>query len=439
MSEHKHMNSIARRISHSFVLRLMFALLLTNILLAVSALAWSAYSIEKTALGSSWQLNLERSIKVNEQQPFLKQLEELEYHFGLAGQQMHQVQLGEMMHNVTRVSASILWSEVLLVFLLYRGHRRRVRYLMQPLHQMSRTAEELSQVRFDEQAYHNLEDAIESLDVLSPSEKLSTGHSELVGLENAVNNLMGRMHDNYRQQIRFVSDASHELRTPIAVIRGYADLLDRWGKDDRKVMEESVAAIRDEADNMQRLVEQLLFLARGDSGRNPFLPQAVDLMELAREAKNKYALINQDHVFKIRGENPVWALGDEALLKQAVRVLADNAVKYSPPGTAITLRVFQDEKGLASISVQDNGAGIPAKDLPHIFERFYRADPARGRGGTGLGLSIARWIAERHGGHIDVFSHEGLGTRFTLHLPVAKAKQQGRALEQEENLEEEHG
>ncbi|HSK68784.1 MAG TPA: sensor histidine kinase, partial [Candidatus Limnocylindria bacterium] len=112
--------------------------------------------------------------------------------------------------------------------------------------------------------------------------------------------------------------------------------------------------------------------------------------------------------------------GDEAMLKQLLRVLADNAVKFSAPGTAITLRAFSGEKGLPAMSVQDNGPGIAAADLPHICERVYRSDPARVQGGTGLGLSIAKWIADRHDGFIDVYSSPGLGSRFTVSLPAAE-------------------
>ena len=110
-----------------------------------------------------------------------------------------------------------------------------------------------------------LEDAIDMLSPADDDQKLATGYAELAGLETAVNKLMTRMRDSYRQQARFVSDASHELRTPISVIRGYADMLDRWGKTDEKILEESIEAIKDESESMQHLVEQLLFLARGDS------------------------------------------------------------------------------------------------------------------------------------------------------------------------------
>ena len=418
MSEKGRMQSIARRISNSYLLRLLFTLLFVNLFLLINALGWTAYGVEKTALGSAWQADLVRGIEADAGLRGRAFLDSLKYTFAVKGQPAHEAALGPVLVTVSRSMAGLLIAEMALAFFQYRGFRRRTLYLMSPLRQMSQTAEELSRLRFDEQMFHNLEDAIKNLSVQSPTARLETGQLELLGLENAVNSLVARMHEAYRQQTRFVSDASHELRTPIAVIRGYADLLSRWGKDDRKVMDESVEAIKDEADNMQRLVEQLLFLARGDAGRTPFNPVKVDLRELIKEVHEEYQLIDKNHAWRLRADEPVPALGDEAMLKQALRVLADNAIKFSPPGSAITLRAFLDVSGRANLSVQDNGAGISKDDLPHIFERFYRTDKARSRGGTGLGLSIAKWVVDRHRGHIDVYSAEGLGTRFTISLPA---------------------
>jgi len=419
-SENKRMHSIALRISRGYLMRLVFTLLAVNILMTVLGLVFGAFSLEKSTLGDAWQADLQRNITMQTDLPFPQRIQTLEYSFSLRGGETHRVFIGPALRNAALALAGLLFVEGMIVLLQHRGGKRRVKRLMAPLRQMAQTAQELSQTRFDETKFHTLEEAIDKLSVQSPGAKLSTGDSELSGLEEAVNNLMNRMHEAYRQQIRFVSDASHELRTPIAVIRGYADLLTRWGKEDRKVMDESVKAIRDEADNMQHLVEQLLFLARGDAGRTPFTPARVNLDELAGEAFDEYNLINKDHLWRNRSEGSVPAWGDEAMLKQALRVLADNAVKFSPPGSVITLRAFNNEQGMACLSVQDNGTGIPPEDLPHVFERFYRADPARVKGGAGLGLSIAKWIIDRHSGHIDIYSSEGVGTRFTITLPPAQ-------------------
>lgn len=132
---------------------------------------------------------------------------------------------------------------------------------------IAQAAERASAQQFDESKFRDLEDAIYHINAATPDAKLSIGDTELAGLEAAVNNLMKRMHESYRQQVRFVDDASHELRTPIAVIQGYTNMLDRWGKDDETVLNESIAAIKTESDHMKTLVEQLLFLARGDMGQ----------------------------------------------------------------------------------------------------------------------------------------------------------------------------
>ena len=139
-----------------------------------------------------------------------------------------------------------------------------------------------------------------------------------------------------------------------------------------------------------------------------------------REAYEEYLLIDKNHHYRLKADSALPVTGDVAMLKQALRILTDNAAKYSPQGSIITLSCQKNAKGEACFSVQDNGAGVSAQDLPHIFERFYRADPARVRGasgGTGLGLSIAKWIVDRHGGYFDVFSREGVGTRVTVCLP----------------------
>ena len=415
----KRMTSTASRINRHHVASLFWTLVAVDFVILLTILLTWAYMAEKAALGDAWAANMHRRAEWTEGLSFFDTLRSVVYRFSLPEGEPFQLEAGSFLIMVARAGLACLGFEALTLVHRWRSGRQQIMRLLSPLHQMSETAQQLSQAGFDEQKFHDLEHAIEALSPTAPDARLSTGDSDLESLENAVNNLLGRLHASYRQQIRFVSDASHELRTPISVIRGYADLLTRWGKDDPKVMAEAVGAIRDEADNMQRLVEQLLFLARGDAGHTPFDPAPVDLNALVREAGEEYALIHPEREWRVKAEAGNNALGDGAMLKQALRVLADNALKYSPPGSAVTLRAFTHENGMACLSVQDNGAGIRPEDLPHIFERFYRSDPARGRGGTGLGLSIAQWIAQRHGGYFDVFSRDGMGTRFTLFLPPA--------------------
>jgi signal transduction histidine kinase len=241
---------------------------------------------------------------------------------------------------------------------------------------------------------------------------------ELKNLAGAINGMLDRVNESYRAQVRFVSDASHELRTPISVIQGYANLLDRWGKNDEKVLQESIEAIKDEAANMKSLVEQLLFLARGDNNTMTLQIEQFELSELAEEVVRETRMIDGGHVFTSCLQ-PVVVLADEVLIKQAMRILVDNAIKYTPAGGQIHIAI-QEKEGLAKLVVQDEGIGIPSEAVSKIFDRFYRADESRARatGGTGLGLSIAKWITERHGGHMEVLSRENIGTRITIILPA---------------------
>ena len=264
----------------------------------------------------------------------------------------------------------------------------------------------------------NLENAIDKLAPAEEEKLLATGDAELAGLETAVNKLMTRMRDSYRQQARFVSDASHELRTPIAVIRGYADLLDRWGTTDEKILEESISAIRDESENMQHLVEQLLFLARGDSGRTPLNMTDFDMSDIMKEVCEESSMIDKAHDYRFVSGGVIAARGDVSLIKQAARILIENASKYTPEGGEIMLKSLVAD-GHPAFSVQDSGIGISENDIPYIFDRFYRADDSRSKqtGGSGLGLAIAKWIVERHGGHFEVISRQDIGTRITVILP----------------------
>ncbi len=304
---------------------------------------------------------------------------------------------------------------------------------LSPLYNLARSAQILSeedsrpaegegasQGAYDSSRIHNLESAIDSLKPDLPDTQLETNDEDLKGLENAINSLLLRARKSSDQQIRFVSDASHELRTPIAVIKGYTDMLDRWGKDDEKILAESIFAIKSETEHMNRLVEQLLFLARGDSGRTALKLESFDLSDLAKEVAQEFMMIDRDHLWELEAEENIQVFGDIALLKQALRILADNARKYTPSGGSIKLKAKRDDMGYPCLIVQDSGIGISFEDMPKMFDRFYRSDPARGRekGGTGLGLSIAEWIIDRHEGYFDVLSHESFGTRITMHLPI---------------------
>ena len=304
------------------------------------------------------------------------------------------------------------------------GGARRVRRTMAPLNDLALRVDELGRMQLAGGKMETLEQAIERASVDSPS--VTTGDADLASIEVALNRLLRQMQEAKLQQMRFVNDASHELRTPIAVIQGYVNMLDRWGKDDPDVLAESIASLKAESEHMQELVEQLLFLARGDAGRTVLRRAHTNLAALVSEVCEESQMIDTEHTYRLasdaalasdpRCDAPV----DVALVKQALRVIVQNAAKYSDAGTTVTFGITPDAgAGTIDISVEDEGIGMNQESAAHAFERFYRADNARDAGaqGSGLGLAIAKWIVDSHGGVIGVTSVEGVGSRFTIRLP----------------------
>ena len=227
------------------------------------------------------------------------------------------------------------------------------------------------------------------------------------------------LEESFKKQKQFIADASHELRTPISVIQGYANMLDRWGKSDESVLDESIAAIKSESENMKNLVEQLLFLARGINGKTQLTITEFSLNNMMSEVLEESKMIDDKHIYSYINSEEINVYGDIGLLKQTARILVENAAKYTEAGEDIILRIGKNDKNEVYFSVQDNGIGMDAEDVPHIFERFFRADTARVRknGGTGLGLSIAKWIIDNHKDYFSVLSRKGIGTRITVYLP----------------------
>ncbi|MGC2872432.1 sensor histidine kinase [Ihubacter sp. rT4E-8] len=293
----------------------------------------------------------------------------------------------------------------------------KVRRLMRPIGEMAIQAEQLASQPFDYGKFENMEQAIRSLDPDRPDARIITGDKDLQSLEIAINNMLERMRESHRQQERFVSDASHELRTPISVIQGYVNMLDRWGKEDPQILGEAIEAIKNESDHMKNLIEQLLFLARGDSGRNTLTFTDFDLTEMVREVWEESMMIDDTHSYIFDGKEPVMAYGDVAMVKQSLRILVQNASKYSCRGDTIRLAASVSS-GRPAYIVQDEGIGMAESEVAHVFERFYRSDAARNssEGGTGLGLSIAKWIVDAHNGEIEILSRPEFGTRFTVRL-----------------------
>lgn len=287
-----------------------------------------------------------------------------------------------------------------LIIIIIIGSRASKKFLS-PVETMTKTVKEIS------------------INVLDKRLDVRGSKNELKDLAKTFNDMLDRIQKSVDQQNQFVSDASHELRTPISVIQGYVNLLDRWGKNDKEILEESILAIKSESENMKDLVEQLLFLARGDKNTQKIEKQNFMLNELIQEILKETKLIDSTHQIENEYSQEFEINADRKLIKEAVRIFVDNSIKYTPEGGTIKLDSYKkDDKAI--ITIGDTGTGISSEDLPYIFDRFYRADKSRTKtnGGTGLGLAIAKWIIDNHDGTVDVWSKPDIGTIIKVTLPI---------------------
>jgi len=257
--------------------------------------------------------------------------------------------------------------------------------------------------------------------------KVQNPRDELGQLAGSFNELLDRLNESFERQRRFVADASHELRTPVAILCGEAEVTLGQEKRTEQEYRESLQILREEAKRLKHVVEDLFTLARADAGQHPLAPSDFYLDELAAEcAKNVRTLAAAKQIAiscEARAELPIRA--DEALVRRMLMNLLDNAIKYTPPGGSVSLR-SSEENGRYRVSIEDSGCGIPAELQPRIFERFFRADKARSRGesdggGAGLGLAIAAWIAGAHGGTVELTRSTSEGSVFAVFLPKSAA------------------
>ncbi len=241
--------------------------------------------------------------------------------------------------------------------------------------------------------------------------------SEVGRLILAFNETLERLEALFTSQRRFLADVSHELRTPLTAIRGNVDLIRRMGADP-----ESLEAIQSEADRLIRLVGDLLLLAQAETGNLPLARAPVEVDTVLLEVFQQGRVLAQERVEVVLGDlDQAQVVGDRDRLKQLFLNLVANAIQYTPTHGRVTLAMKLVGEWV-HISVADTGPGIPADELPHIFERFYRVDKSRRRatlGGAGLGLSIAYWITRNHGGRIEAASEVGKGSTFSVWLPLA--------------------
>lgn len=315
-------------------------------------------------------------------------------------------------------AAGFVLSDLIRMVYLLRHNDRLYKPVVKPIREMTAMAAEVSA--------NNLSNRIEVGEI----------KNELRELALVINGMLDRIEISYNSQKQFVSDASHELRTPIAVIQGYADMLNRWGKDDPQVLNEGLTAISQETRSMKDLVQDLLFLARHDKKTLMMEMSQFNMQELLEEILREESMVHAEHVFEIRESDECTIEADRNMIKQVIRILTDNAVRYSDKGGQIILQCKKTEE-FCEISVEDHGSGISADDMPRIFERFYRSDNARKveSSGHGLGLSIARIIVIAHGGKIHVRSKVGEGSTFYILLPYSQPVSGQAPVEIEEEID----
>ncbi|HUY67147.1 MAG TPA: HAMP domain-containing sensor histidine kinase [Acidimicrobiales bacterium] len=315
----------------------------------------------------------------------------------------------ETLHRLLLIELAVTGAAVILALI---GGFWLVRVGLRPLRDMERSAESI--------AAGNLTERV-------PGENDST---EVGRLAKTLNVMLSRIEAAFGARLaserrlraseerlrRFVADASHELRTPIAAVSAYAELFGRGASEQKEDLGRLMAGIRTETDRMEHLVADLLLLARLDEGR-PMDRRSVDLVALCAEAVQTASTVGPAWPLTFEASEPIEIMGDATSLRQVIDNLLGNVRAHTPAGTPARVTVAKEEGG-AVITVADDGPGMEPDEAAHIFERFYRSDPSRSRrhGGAGLGLSIVSAIVANHGGSVS--AEGGAGTTFTVHLPA---------------------
>lgn len=315
------------------------------------------------------------------------------------------LEIGQSVETFDEFMESVFWvlivGTILSLLLSSIGGQLLARKLLVPLAIMTNTMRKIEDKHFQER-----------MPVLESNDEFSQ-------LSSIFNSMMDRIEASMEQQRRFVEDASHELRTPLAVIHGHLSLLQRWGKNDEEVLENSLQTSIKETNRLIELTNRLLTLTRMDKQVDQKSIIACDATEIMNEVIHDYELIYGQLKITVdmTKANRLLAIPQEQL-KQVLIILLDNAIKYSGEKKKIAIRSSNHEHNY-KIEIEDNGYGISQEDLPFIFDRFYRADKARSReeGGTGLGLSIAKDILTKNKGNISAASKLGVGTIITLEIP----------------------
>lgn len=321
------------------------------------------------------------------------------------GNDRYQIQVFKQLNGNQYFMQSFLWKMLIAdfigIFCAFLAGRYISRRVLKPVEQIRTTAERIS-----------IEDLTQRIDLDGPDD-------EMKELTITFNSMIDRLEKAFHRQNQFVSDASHELRTPISVIQGYASLVNRWGKSNPDVLQESIDSILSETEHMKELINNLLFLAKSDQNRMHAKRELMCLNDVAQEIVKELDLLQQDRQITYEETERVEINGDSDLIKQLLWIHGENALKYTTDGGKIHIKVWKDKK-YAYVSVADDGIGIAEEEQSKIFDRFYREDKSRNKeiSGTGLGLSIAKWIASSHDGSILVESKRGEGATFIDRFPL---------------------
>ncbi len=238
---------------------------------------------------------------------------------------------------------------------------------------------------------------------------------ELKSLSDSFDKMIERLELSFNKQNQFISDVSHELKTPIAVISGYANLLDRWGKDDKETLNKSIQAIKNETKNMNDLVSKLLYIAKVDAGKISPNKVLINISDLINEVIEESILLETNrNIFSTNNEK-CFIKADENNVKELIRIFIDNAIKYTNENGNIDI-YSKRENGRVYINIKDDGVGISKQDQENIFDRFYRVDKSRNKetGGVGLGLAIATSIASLNDAQIKIESELNKGSIFSI-------------------------
>ena len=318
------------------------------------------------------------------------------------------VEVGTLLDPVETMLNQLLLQLVfglpLVVVITTAGGYLLVRRALAPVERITRAAERITQ--------HNLSERL----------PVSETGDELERLSVSLNRMIARLNDAFQNSKRFVADASHELRTPLTILRAELENLVEDSRLDAEIRERA-ASMFEEAVRLSRIVEQLFTLSRLDAGEAQAEWSRFDLAGMAKNTAEQMGLLAEDKKISIQcdANQSVVVEGDPSRLKQVVVNLLDNAIKYPPQNGRIQLRV-RAVNGHAILEVEDNGVGIPAEALPHVFDRFYRVDQIRSSDveGAGLGLSIARAICSAHGAEIDATSSPSSGSCFRVKLLLSK-------------------